>query len=118
MEDIDLQVQTASFDLTLNATLSWLRLIHAHVVPVAKSLDAAAVERKHLMAGIEELQNLHLYLTNCLNQLTTGIRDPVAAAQAVMAGAQGCVDQIEAQTKLDSATPDAAEDDRKGLSIH
>jgi hypothetical protein len=94
METAKERILAARVEHTLNVSLSQLRIIAAHVSPVATGLDEQSEDRQFLVEALVELTNLHSYLTQQLMVFGTGIEDANGAAQAVADGAQEAVDAM------------------------
>lgn len=119
MKDADEQIQLANMELVLNVALAQLRVIHAHIQPVADQFDESSEERRYLMAGVVEMVNLHGYLTNRLNELTTGIADPVEAAKVIVDGAKRCAQQMQTDADAEKALLQRdADGERSDILIH
>ncbi|MCP2086075.1 UNVERIFIED_ORG: hypothetical protein J2Y81_002092 [Paraburkholderia sediminicola] len=119
MNETNTQILTARFEHVLNTSLSQLRIISAHVAPVANKLDAQSEDRAYLVSGLMELVNLHMYLLQHLNSIATGIADPVAAAQAILAGAEECAKEIGALAgDANSASEPAGDINLAETTIH
>lgn len=117
MNEADAQILAARFEHVFNTSLSQLRVITAHVAPVASKLDMQSEERAYLVSGLMELVNLHMYLLQQMNWLATGIADPVAAAQAVVAGAEQSVREMFPAAETEKSAP-VGDSDNAEVTVH
>lgn len=119
MNEAEQRILTARFEHVLNASVSQLRLISAHIAPVASRLDEKSADRGYLVEGLMEITNLHMYLMLHLNSIATGIADPVAATQAVLAGAEECARGLGALSGgVNSNSEPAGDADPAETTIH
>ena len=118
MNDADMHIMCARFDHTLNAALSQVRVVFAHLVPVANGLGADSEEQRYLSAAMLELNALHGFIAQRLMELTTGISDPCEAGRALLESGQQCVAQMEAAAAVDSQERESSNGERSEISIH
>jgi hypothetical protein len=69
MTEAETQILLTKCDHTLSTTLAQLRLIVAHVTPVANGLQEGSADKGYLVTSLAGLHQLHGYLLEQLNQL-------------------------------------------------
>ncbi|WP_296226912.1 hypothetical protein [Ralstonia sp. UBA689] len=69
MTEAETQILLTKCDHTLSTTLAQLRLIVAHVTPVANGLLEGSADKGYLVKSLAGLHQLHGYLLEQLNQL-------------------------------------------------
>ncbi|MFT4063367.1 hypothetical protein [Paraburkholderia sp.] len=120
MKDADMHIMCARFDHAFSTALSQVRVVAAHLIPVTNELAPDSDAQRYMSLAIQELNALHTYIAHRLNELTTGISDPVEAARAVLAFTQQHVAEMEAAAAAIAEPPmrESPDGERVEVSIH